>query len=556
MSALKKMLDEQKAEDTSTKVETKINTRPKLKLTPKRPDVSNKQNGTNTTFSVTPSLFNHGHTIIDEDVQQKRGILYLGPYECADENMLEQLQNKNIYAIVNCTQKTKCHHQIAKGFQYCHVDVVDAMNEPIETYFEGATEFIETHIAAGKNVLVHCRQGISRSSTIVIAYLMRYYNLSLDNAYITTKNRRPVISPNIGFWKKLLQYEKELNTLTSTNGERKEGTLSLDLPGKSKVFDACIKDDLADGHPAKGAGLGKGDRLIGTLIDNSWAKKSRFKFGMLKGLTDYTWFFPELRDLSNLETVVKLASTYIFANGFRELDIEWFIAVVNSIPSKLNAHNYVIHNILTDPTTINEDHFLSITIKNIKIKPATIKNINDLRNTLIIMVKKIKRQETDCETRTSMSDPPAIELELLVKCTSAGAIVSFIFLGSNPIFLGGVGGFVGLIGLCTFHCKRRKLATLWFACAASLHLIAAILGVTAIDYYLNHPGSEWGPSIFGDVVHGTWWWIVLSVLLSLINLMAGVVDMLMVRHKTCGSKVDLVDHFLNLETPGVSGEDQ
>ena len=65
MSALKKMLDEQKAEDTSTKVETKINTRPKLKLTPKRPDVSNKQNGTNTTFSVTPSLFNHGHTIID-----------------------------------------------------------------------------------------------------------------------------------------------------------------------------------------------------------------------------------------------------------------------------------------------------------------------------------------------------------------------------------------------------------------------------------------------------------------------------------------------------------
>ena len=111
MSALKKMLDEQKAEDTSTKVETKINTRPKLKLIPKRPDVSNKQNGTNTTFSVTPSLFNHGHTIIDEDVQQKRGILYLGPYECADENMLEQLQNKNIYAIVNCTQKTKCHHQ-------------------------------------------------------------------------------------------------------------------------------------------------------------------------------------------------------------------------------------------------------------------------------------------------------------------------------------------------------------------------------------------------------------------------------------------------------------
>ena len=372
MRTLKEMLDKQKAEDTTTEVEEDETTRPKsckFINSIKRPDMSNKQSDSESKSSVTPSLFNYGHTIIDEDLQKQRGILYLGPYECADENMLEQLQNKKIYAIVNCTQKTKCHHREVKGFQYCHVDVVDAMNEPIETYFEGATKFIETNIAAGKNVLVHCRQGISRSSTIVIAYLMRYYNFSLDRAYITTNNRRPVVRPNNGFWKKLKQYEKELNELNiSKNGERKEGTVSLDLPGKSKVL----------------------------LINNSWAKKSRYKFGMLKGLTDYTWFFPELRDLSNLETVVKLASTYIFANGFRELDIEWFIAVVNSIPSKLNAHHYVVHKILTEPTTINEDHFLSEWSGE-----YTLKDINDLKNTLI-MVKKIKKQEIDCETRTSI----------------------------------------------------------------------------------------------------------------------------------------------------------
>ena len=38
----------------------------------------------------------------------------------------------------------------------------------------------------------------------------------------------------------------------------------INIPWTGKTdFDACIKDNLADGHPAKAAGLGKGDRLIG-----------------------------------------------------------------------------------------------------------------------------------------------------------------------------------------------------------------------------------------------------------------------------------------------------
>ena len=59
-------------------------------------------------------------------------------------------------------------------------------------------------------MLVHCYAGISRSATIVIAYLLRKYNYSLDNVITMVKRRRSKvainfiqINPNKGFIEQL-----------------------------------------------------------------------------------------------------------------------------------------------------------------------------------------------------------------------------------------------------------------------------------------------------------------------------------------------------------------
>lgn len=58
-----------------------------------------------------------------------------------------------------------------------------------------------------QKIIVFCRAGHSRSPTIVIAYLMKYENMTFDEAYKYVKNKRNIM-PNNGFIEQLHNYEK------------------------------------------------------------------------------------------------------------------------------------------------------------------------------------------------------------------------------------------------------------------------------------------------------------------------------------------------------------
>jgi Leucine-rich repeat (LRR) protein len=71
-------------------------------------------------------------------------------------------------------------------------------------------EKIHQFLTNGRICLVHCFAGISRSPTVIIAYIMKYHNMNLNSAFNFVKSKRNKIVPNDGFWEQLVEYEKVL----------------------------------------------------------------------------------------------------------------------------------------------------------------------------------------------------------------------------------------------------------------------------------------------------------------------------------------------------------
>jgi hypothetical protein len=137
----------------------------------------------------------------------------------------------------------------------------------------------------------------------------------------------------------------------------------------------------------------------------------------------------------------------------------------------------------------------------------------------------------------STAERAARRVRTAARGSAAASLLSWIFLGSNGIFLGGAGGLLGLLAPCLCGGRRpynKVLSVVFVACVVSgvgLHCAAGVLGATALQFYATKPGSAWGPSLFGDAVHGAWWWVALSAALTLVNLAAAVAGVLLVRQR-------------------------
>ncbi|KAJ3023376.1 UNVERIFIED_CONTAM: hypothetical protein HDU68_008642 [Siphonaria sp. JEL0065] len=95
--------------------------------------------------------------------------------------------------------------------------IEDTPAAPIRWIFEKCCEVVEAARLLGENVLIHCHAGVSRSSTIVLAYLMRFQRLTLYEAWLVTYKARPIIRPNEGFARALQELEREIHPhLTET----------------------------------------------------------------------------------------------------------------------------------------------------------------------------------------------------------------------------------------------------------------------------------------------------------------------------------------------------
>ena len=90
-------------------------------------------------------------------------------------------------------------------FNYLVVNALDDENTNLKDVFDEAIEFIDEGIENGK-VLVHCYAGRSRSATIVIAYIVKKFGMSVEKALKFVKGCRGIVMPNKYFMKQLDEY--------------------------------------------------------------------------------------------------------------------------------------------------------------------------------------------------------------------------------------------------------------------------------------------------------------------------------------------------------------
>jgi protein-tyrosine phosphatase len=127
--------------------------------------------------------------------------LYVGSYQAAQNKQL--LQSLKITHILSCL-KLESPLYSENDFIQKIIPINDMETEPFYKYFDTCCEFIQEGIQKGA-VLVHCLNGVSRSATAILAYMVKIQKMTLEDALKIVQSAKPNVLPNAGFLRQLKQ---------------------------------------------------------------------------------------------------------------------------------------------------------------------------------------------------------------------------------------------------------------------------------------------------------------------------------------------------------------
>uniref|UniRef100_UPI0035902A52 protein phosphatase Slingshot homolog 2 n=1 Tax=Myxine glutinosa TaxID=7769 RepID=UPI0035902A52 len=106
---------------------------------------------------------------------------------------LEELQDRGVGYILNVTREID--NFFPGLFVYHNIRVFDEEATDLLAYWNDTFKFISKAKKNGSKCLVHCKMGISRSASTVIAYAMKEYGWDLEHAFHFVKEKRQVAKP-------------------------------------------------------------------------------------------------------------------------------------------------------------------------------------------------------------------------------------------------------------------------------------------------------------------------------------------------------------------------
>nr|XP_043638765.1 protein-tyrosine-phosphatase MKP1-like [Erigeron canadensis] len=122
------------------------------------------------------------------------------------------LRQNGITHVLNCVGFV-CPEYFKNDLVYKTLWLQDSPSEDITSIMYDVFDYFEDIREQNGRVFVHCCQGVSRSTSLVIAYLMWREGKSFDIAFQEVKAARGVTNPNMGFASQLLQCQKRVHAV-------------------------------------------------------------------------------------------------------------------------------------------------------------------------------------------------------------------------------------------------------------------------------------------------------------------------------------------------------
>lgn len=116
-------------------------------------------------------------------------------------NVAEEIPNLQYMIPPECHRKIDYYH-----IEWSHQSkIVNDLNK--------LTNIMHKATLQNKKILIHCQCGVSRSASLMVAYIMRYCNMSLNDAYNKLKSIAKDISPNMGLIFQLMEWSEKLSII-------------------------------------------------------------------------------------------------------------------------------------------------------------------------------------------------------------------------------------------------------------------------------------------------------------------------------------------------------
>ena len=143
----------------------------------------------------------------------KRGVgsVFLGSVDALHDPLALKHIDSVVSALGENYDNASIRRAVGEERHHMRVTIWDEDDADISYYFQPVAEWILEQLKWNRHVLVHCVAGHSRSTSLLIYYMLRYGGFrSVDDALDYIQERRPTAHPNPGFMEQLYRAESRL----------------------------------------------------------------------------------------------------------------------------------------------------------------------------------------------------------------------------------------------------------------------------------------------------------------------------------------------------------